>query len=155
MTVLTRQRRKLHQESIVIFIFCSQPFPDAEFSFLIFGKTENLYDTFLHCFFFGFKLYRVNVCQVFPFSESYGIPANVENVKLPGELRKLLLSSPFVLRELRQVALQDDSDGYESEKKSSRWKRSSETDQQLAFAVAFSVFKDFQSQDSLKNKGKI
>lgn len=54
---------------------------------------------------------------------------------------------------MRQIALQDDkdSDGFEYEK--DRWKKNSETDKQLAFAVASLAIKNFHSQDSLKNKG--
>lgn len=87
------------------------------------------------------------------FENVYGIPFPFKSEKkdLTKELRELLFSSPSVLNELRQVALQEDNNSYlnafETENESSRYKRSSETDKQVALAVAFAIMQHFHRQD--------
>lgn len=77
------------------------------------------------------------------------IPPISDKIELTRELRELLFSSPSVLNELRQVALREDEyfNAFETEIESNRYKRSSETDRETAFAVASSVVRYFHRQD--------
>lgn len=77
------------------------------------------------------------------------IPPKTQKFELTRELRELLFSSPSVLRELKEVALQDEKVSVKTERKPDRSKRSSETDNKMAFAIAFTVI---ESIHGLKEK---
>ena len=86
--------------------------------------------------------------QALLFSEQiYGIsiPPNARKIELPKELQELLFSSPSVLRELREAALQGDKDSVAIQTETWRSKRSSESDNKMAFAIAFTVIESIHS----------
>lgn len=90
-------------------------------------------------------LFSVKVCGIL-------LSWKTENIEQPRELLELLFSSPSVLRELRDISLQEDADynAIEISERdiTGRSKRSSEPDMQLAYAVAYSVMENLRHENA-------